>query len=199
MASEEKSFEELLKEARAAPAAGTVSLVGTLAQSSEAGKFVLTLQDGSPVTLETAAVKCHAVLGTSVGQMIVRVDVEAGKIPGTAFGPVGSSFIGYLSDLPFTGAADFKFVLADLQLNIPKPLRDPWVVIPPVPGVPEPGFAHFAMATPHQAPANTLAAVQGLGAGNGWWRDIKAPQDQTYPVADYPHKISHEVWEGAVR
>jgi hypothetical protein len=81
MFSEEKSFENLLKEAPAAPAAGTVGLVGTLAKSSEAGKFVLTLQDGSAVTLETASVKGYAVLGTSVGQTIVRVDVDAGKIP----------------------------------------------------------------------------------------------------------------------
>src|SRR5271165_1059433 len=78
MASEEKSFEDLVKEA---PVGGTVSLVGTLAQSSEAGKFVLTLQDGSAMTLETASVKGHAVLGTSVGQTIVRVDVDAAKIP----------------------------------------------------------------------------------------------------------------------
>lgn len=84
MAGKEKSFEELVKEAPAAPAAGTVSLIGTLARSGEAGKFVLTLQDGSTVTLETAAVEGHEVLGTSVGQTIVRVDVEAEKIPPTS-------------------------------------------------------------------------------------------------------------------
>jgi hypothetical protein len=38
MASEEKSFENLLAEAPAAPSAGTVSLVGALAQSCETGK-----------------------------------------------------------------------------------------------------------------------------------------------------------------
>jgi hypothetical protein len=160
MASDEKSFENLLKEAPAEPVAGTVSLVGMLAQSCEAGKFVLTLQDGNAVTLETASVKCHAVLGTSVGQTIVRVDVEAGKLPATAFGPAGTSFTRSLGDFPFWAGAK---LVADLALNIPKPLRDPWVVIPPVLGVPEPGFAPFAMATPHQAPAYTLANVQGLG------------------------------------
>jgi hypothetical protein len=81
MATEAKSFADLVKAAPAAPATGTISLVGTLAQSSEAGNFVLTLQDGSSVTLETAAVKGYAVLGASVGQTIVRVDVDAGKIP----------------------------------------------------------------------------------------------------------------------
>ncbi len=54
MASDKKSFADLVKEAPAAPAAGTASLAGALAQSSEAGKFVLTLQDRSAVTLETA-------------------------------------------------------------------------------------------------------------------------------------------------
>jgi hypothetical protein len=69
MAREEESFETLVKEAPLAPAAETVSLVGTLARSSEAGKFVLTLQDGRAVTLETAAVKGYMVLGTSLGQL----------------------------------------------------------------------------------------------------------------------------------
>jgi hypothetical protein len=81
MATDEKSFADLVKEAPATPATGTISLIGTLAQSSEAGKFVLTLQDGRSVTLEIAVVKGHAVLGASVGQTIVRVDVDAGKIP----------------------------------------------------------------------------------------------------------------------
>jgi hypothetical protein len=81
MSTEEKSFADLVKEGPAQPAMGTISLIGTLAQSSEAGKFVLILQDGRSVTLEIAAVKGHAVLGASVGQAIVRVDIDAGKIP----------------------------------------------------------------------------------------------------------------------
>jgi hypothetical protein len=87
MADEGKSFEELVREVPPAPAAGTVSLVGTLAQSSEAGKFVLALQDGNVLTLEIADVKGHEVLGTSVGHTIVRVDVEAEKIPASPPAP----------------------------------------------------------------------------------------------------------------
>jgi hypothetical protein len=98
MASKDKSFEELVKEAPPAPAAGTVSLVGTLAQSSEAGKFVLSLQDGTALTLEIADVQGHEVLGTSVGQTIVRVDVEAEKLP-----PV-SSIPGAGGAVPFASA-----------------------------------------------------------------------------------------------
>ena len=71
-----RSFEDLVNEAPLAPTAGTVSLVGTLARSTELGKFVLTLQGGSSVTLDTASVKSHAVLGSSVGHTIVRIDKD---------------------------------------------------------------------------------------------------------------------------
>lgn len=85
MASQDRSFADLLAEAPAAPAEGTVSLVGALAKSREAGKFVLTLQDGRTVMLETSAVKGHTVLGSSVGRAIVRIEIEASKAP--AFAP----------------------------------------------------------------------------------------------------------------
>jgi hypothetical protein len=79
--SEQGSFEELLRDTPAAPAAGTVSLVGALEQSSDATKFVLNLQNGTAVTLETASVKGHAVLDTSQGRTIVRVDIDAARVP----------------------------------------------------------------------------------------------------------------------
>jgi hypothetical protein len=85
MVSQDKSFADLVAEAPEAPAEGTVGLVGTLAKSSEPGKFVLTLQDGMSVTLDTSAVKGHTVLGSSLGRTIVQVEVEAGKVP--AFAP----------------------------------------------------------------------------------------------------------------
>jgi hypothetical protein len=81
MAKEQESFETLVNEAPLAPTAGTVSLVGTLSRSAEADQFVLTLQDGRAVTLETASVEGYAVLGASFGQSIVRVDLDARKIP----------------------------------------------------------------------------------------------------------------------
>jgi hypothetical protein len=131
MPQEQKSFEDLVKEAPAAPAAGTVSLVGTLAQSSEAGKFVLTLQDGSPVTLETAAVKAHTVLGTSVGQTIVRVDVEAGKIPAINPQPLppqanalGTPFTNPDVDFATIAAADRPITIPDIDHPFTLPLYD---------------------------------------------------------------------------
>jgi len=94
MAKEQESFATLVDEAPLAPAGGTVSLVGTLARSAEPGKFVLTLQDGRAVTLETADVKGYMVLGTSKGQTIVRIDVDAAKVRPEAEvnpGPYGSA------------------------------------------------------------------------------------------------------------
>ena len=81
MVSEDKSFADLVAEAPPAPAEGTVRLVGALAKSREAGKFVLTLQDGRTVTLETSAVKSHTVLGSSLGRAIVQIEIEASKAP----------------------------------------------------------------------------------------------------------------------
>ena len=81
MASEDKSFADLVAEAPEARAEGTVNLVGALAKSREAGKFVLTLQDGRTVTLETSAVKGHTVLGSSLGRAIVQIEIEASKAP----------------------------------------------------------------------------------------------------------------------
>ena len=79
MATKDKSFEELVKEAPEAPAASNVSFVGTLAKSHEPGKFVLTLQEGNAVSFSIADVKSHTVLGSSVGQTIVRIEIEAAK------------------------------------------------------------------------------------------------------------------------
>jgi multidrug efflux pump subunit AcrA (membrane-fusion protein) len=76
MANDQTSFDDLVSQVPAA----TVSVVGTLAKSSESGKFMLVLQNGGTVTLETAAVKGHTVLGTSLGQTIVRVDVDVEKL-----------------------------------------------------------------------------------------------------------------------
>ena len=81
------SFDDLVNEAPLSPAPGTVSLVGTLARSTEPGKFVLTLQGGSSVTLQTTSVKGHVVLGSSKEHMIIRIDVDSKKIPaGTVLG-----------------------------------------------------------------------------------------------------------------
>jgi hypothetical protein len=116
MAQEERTFEDLLKEAPLAPAGDSVSLVGTLARSPEGGKFVLTLQDGSAVTLETTSVKNHTVLGTSIGQAIVRIDVDRASIPASTLGAVPPPYPP--TPVPFTLALPHQVpqaVLAALQ------------------------------------------------------------------------------------
>jgi hypothetical protein len=143
MAREEKSFEDLVKEA---PRGGTVSLVGALAQSSEAGKFVLNLQDGRTMTLETASVKGHTVLGTSVGQTIVRIDVDAASISASA---PSATF----ADINTPPGVDHTLAWLD---HGPKPF---WQDAPPPYQFPFGGFAPFSLATPHQAPAEALAIM----------------------------------------
>ena len=175
-----KSFEELVKEAPSAPAAGTVSLVGVLSQSPEHGKFVLTIEDGSAVTLETAAVKGHAVLGGSVGRTVVRVDVDAAKAPTHASGSprATAAFTNPDIDTPFTVQSfDHSFFWLDHPGTLPywadnprtHPPHDYYVAGPGyvAPGTPVQagGVSPFALATPQQAPANMLAALQGGGGG----------------------------------
>ena len=183
MAEEDRSFAELVAEAPPAPAEGAVSLVGTLAKSSEHGKFVLILQDGQTITLEVSAVKGHAVLGASLGRTIVRVDVEAGKVPALSPQPLAQGVVSPLVSVPVgnrditvtdphhdagtgieggtgpgdTGTADFSGAYDTSPLFEKAPIRD--VFPPPQVG----GFAPFALATPHQAPANVVEALNPPG------------------------------------
>jgi hypothetical protein len=116
MATKDKSFEELVREAPEAPAAHHVSLVGTLSKSHEPGKFVLTLQDGQAVTLHISDVKSHTVLGSSVGQTIVRIEIEAAKASELNPQPLPPSarFEGFT--LP---SVDATIAWADVQHTIP--------------------------------------------------------------------------------
>jgi hypothetical protein len=197
MTSEEKSFERLLEEAPAAPAGGVISLVGTLAKSSEPGKFLLTLQDGSFVTLETEAVKGHMVLGSSVGQTIVRVDVAAGSLPVRDQQMLRfNSVPAWESTFAIADAPGLKFWLdvnwkAIMDVS---PAHAPFVL--PAPDL---GLEPFALATPHQAPASAIAAMQGFanafaippgggdpyGASRGGvhtgWHDNKLRADSASP------------------
>ena len=184
MAEEDKSFAALVAEAPPAPAEGVVSLVGTLARSSEHGKFVLILQDGQTITLETAAVKGHAVLGASLGRTIVRVDVDAGKVPAIGPQPFAQMTVaaqdtqsGTVRDFQ-TGAvdhtgfhdvgtepgADAPITGAFLDHGFGTGLYDtsPLVEKPPISDAfpaQAGGIMPFALATPHQAPANVLEAL----------------------------------------
>jgi hypothetical protein len=160
MADEEKSFGDLVK---GAPAGGTVSLVGALAQSSEEGKFLLTLQDGRALTLATASVKRHAVLGSSVGQTIVRIDVDAATIPASAPGTT-------VADIYTPPGVDYTLAWLD---HGPKLF---WQDAPPPYQFPFGGGAPFSLATPHQAPAGAWAQF-----------GFKGPRDLFTGFFDTPH------------
>jgi len=185
MATEDKSFAELVAEAPAAPSEGTVSLVGALAKSSEHGKFVLILQDGSTVTLETSAVKGHVVLGSSLGRTIVRVEVDAGKVPAISPQPFPQVTVaaqdtqsGTVRDIQ-TGAVDHTgFHDIGTEPGVDAPITGPYLEQgfgtgqydtsplfdkPPISDAfpaQAGGIAPFALATPHQAPANIVRAMR---------------------------------------
>jgi len=180
MAKEDKSFADLVAEAPAAPVEGAVSLVGALAKSSEAGKFVLTLQDGRSVTIETSAVKGHTVLGSSLGRTIVQVEVEAEKVPAIGAQPFPQA-TGTVKDIQ-TGAvdhtgfhdigtepgADAPNTRTYLDLGFGTGLYDTSPLLEKVPisdafPAQAGGITPFALATPHQAPANVLEAMNPFG------------------------------------
>jgi len=188
MASQDKSFADLVAEAPPAPAEGTVSLVGALAKSRETGKFVLTLQDGRTVALETSAVKGHTVLGSSLGRSIVRIEIEASKAP--ALGPRRSDrgaisallrFTGILDQIgqggfgegddtpPFTSEKD-PGDETDPNTSEKDPGQDTGDIedkLPPLDKDPTGEgtgsyeyLDPFALATPHQAPPHVVRALQ---------------------------------------
>lgn len=122
MSAEDRSFDELLKDAPKAHVSDTVSIAGTLAKSDDPGKFVLTMADGKSVTLDTSAVKKHMVLGHSVGHTVVLVEVdgasaeEAGLHPGPGS---QSSTIGGWLDQPHTSPIHILDKPPFIDLNTP--------------------------------------------------------------------------------
>jgi len=163
MASEEKSFDDLVKEAPEAPCGGIISVAGVLAKASEPGKFVLTLQDGNIVTLETDAVKNHTVLGSSLGQTIVRVDIDAGKLPVR-----DQEFLNFRSVPAWEMSVAWldKNVILDSIHNGDVPITGGGPIDPGFVG----SLAPFALAVPHHAPATVVAAMRSLNRPtfSGW-------------------------------
>jgi len=194
MAEKKKSFSDLLSEAPLAPAEDTVTLVGALARSSQAGKFILALSQGNSITLDVDAVKGYQVIGGGVGQLLVQVDVDKTKVPQAAA-------VAEPAKLPVTGVHDLKSPIADYK----HPTLDKYPWEEPVrthpetdasftahaspnltfTGIhdykhptldkhpweevvhtnPETDLAPFALATPQQAPESALTAMQHVAAG----------------------------------
>jgi len=103
--SDERSFAELLADAPRAADEKHVTLVGTLGKSDDPKTFVLYVSDGSPHTIDVAAVKKHTVLGHSVGRAIVQIEVEREHLPESLSRELGG--LGYsLNEGAGTGVAD---------------------------------------------------------------------------------------------
>ena len=184
MAEEDKSFAALLAEAPLAPPEDVVSLVGTLARSSGHGKFVLILQDGQTITLETGAVKGHAVLGASLGRTIVRVDVEAGRVPAISAQPVTQATVAArdIHTLPVdhTGWHDIGTAPRADQKDPSLEQNDPYLDGGGF--FAAGGITPFALATSHQAPANVLDALNPFGVVS---HRMKIPGSDTNAYRDY--------------
>lgn len=177
MATEKRSFEELLREAPEAPGDDTVSLVGTLARSRDEGKFVLTVAGGQAVTLDVSAVKDHEVIGSSVGQMIVRVDVDRSCLPSEVVGegatPVASDTAGQRNTArnwdPTAIGHDVKFGPSDAWFQ----------------------FARVAGGTPVAADTAGFTLTEPTGPWQGefklnWQDNPEHWHQRTLPHLDYP-------------
>jgi hypothetical protein len=209
MATEKKSFSDLLGEAPLATSEKTISLTGVLARSNEPGKFVLTTGDNQSVTLDISAVKEHKVLSGMIGQTVVQIEVDRDKVPA---GEAGQG-VGRPIKLP---TFDQTIAYRDVQYTVP---WDPWSTdvltdvhkIPYVdqhpykqineatgtimenvvnpgnfgvdPGVAQ-GFAPFALATPHQAPQEMLAGAVPPYQGPNFGGPMGPGTFRTSPIYD---------------
>ncbi len=204
MVEKKKSFSDLLSEAPLAPKEDTVSLVGAISRSSQTGKFVLSTSQGNNVTLPVDAVKNYEILGGGVGQLLVQVDVDRKQVPESISSqtPVATAH---------TGAYDVKHPTHDLKLpildkhpiqdklpitdkhpiqDIKHPILDKYPWEEPISVTPPPGSTvegglgaiPFALATQQQAPASTLAAMQGAASPLGL--PITGVRDLKHPVID---------------
>ena len=81
MPKDENEFQKLLSEAPAAPDADTITVVGILARTADAGRFVLRLPNGRAETLEVSAVKSSRKVAGAIGQPLVELVLDAKQVP----------------------------------------------------------------------------------------------------------------------
>jgi hypothetical protein len=201
----EKKFDELLSEAPLAAKEDTVTLVGALQRSHEPGKFVLAMGDGRNVTLDASAVKEHQVLGGAVGQRLVRVDVDRKKVPSDVQGVTlePQAFLPSNPVIDHGGVVESPFsevthvgtfwenggTLAEHVGNWGDPYGLGYGAINPGSVAATP----FALATPHQAAAETVARMMHFipkvraditspeSDSSHLWADPKQPPDDRVP------------------
>jgi hypothetical protein len=206
MGDEKRSFSELVAEAPLAVTEGAVTVVGALARSHEAGKFVLIFCPENNVTLDIDAVKGYRVLGGAVGQLFVQVEIARDKLSQEALAAITKAGFGVggvkaLRDVPV------KNPLLDVPVG--KPIVESTgtlaeATVYPGFGDPYPGTVYqsygqlgpFALVTPHHAPVNIFGyPVGGGGVPQGGGTTTIAicdppppppPPPTTRPLADDP-------------
>jgi hypothetical protein len=150
---DEKNFNELLSEAPMAASEGTTSLVGALQRSRKPGKFVLVLSNGRNVSLNSADVKDHQVLGSMIGQPLVRVTIDSDKVPTEITRELLQKNM--WDDTPHKVVNESAYTWfgghGGLAVDPDQYGYQQFAGNATYPG------AGFAMATPHQAPAGAIA------------------------------------------
>jgi hypothetical protein len=176
MAKDEGDFRKLLSEAPMAPDADTVTVVGILARTPDAARFVLTLPDGRSVALDVDAVKSAKAIAGAIGQSVVQLELDLKRIPENLMQPLKSG-------------PDWTVAFID------HPQLGPWgnpgggSGSPPKERIEIAGglgqASPFVAAMPHQAPPGTIEAlIQHPGIHKG------VPQDLTL-IPYYPYTGDH--------
>ena len=133
MSKEQNEFRKLLSEAPAAPDADTVTVVGTLARTTDAERFLLTLSNGRTETLNVAAVISSRRIAGVVGQALVELVLDANQVP------------------------------ESVRNNPAYSAGSPWAGTHANKGVFEGAVAPFVAATPHHVHPATMAALEVFG------------------------------------
>jgi len=113
MAKDESDFQKLLSEAPMAPSADTVTVVGVLARTADAARFMLTLPDGRSVTLDVDAVKSAKPIAGAIGQTVVQLELDPKHVPEN-LRPVGVA--GWTGTSDLTGILDSLGAVANKLL-----------------------------------------------------------------------------------
>jgi len=179
MPTDQSNFAKLLQDAPMAPDADTVTVVGVLARTPDAARFMLRMPDGRSVALDVDAVKSAKSIAGAIGQSLVQLELDAKRAPEQLF-KSGPDFtmayadyqLGPLGTSTFQDTAHGGFTAKEvIETN----------------GDPGAGRAPFVAAFPHQAHPATLAALEHFVTrtyftANDWTNDhhnvMKARLDQ---------------------
>jgi hypothetical protein len=160
VANEEHDFATLLRDAPMASDADTVTVVGTLARTHDAGHFMLTLPDGRSVTLEINAVKSAKAIAGAIGQSVVQLELDAKRIPEN----VATRLFGNKSGPDYLPHFTVSYI--DYSVGLPQGTHGSIPAIEAIQPSAPASFAQaapFVAAMPHQASPATIEALAFFG------------------------------------